>query len=835
MPDQRQEWKQLAFGGPDPNVGHARVPGQSGNGGARQVTAENVRLLSDGAFWFCRDQFYIEPPAVTPLSLFEYKTSSLNQLLAFASDGGLYRLTTDWSAASPTQWDYGYELFGTGTWSSLNTSGEPAWATDNTSGLSTNEEGCFALAQYNDYLYVALDSAQMLRWDGDSLIPVGLLGPFSPPVGSLAEENFTSTASEWIESDTGGFLTVTSNTVIATAMPSNQTTSYLYQPGLTIGDFEWRCQFNLDSAQDGATIGVLAVGADDLGGASGVNVSRGGSAYHLDCGGQVSIVPGTTYYLRLVRHGTVETLYVHITSDYSDTPGIASGTVATGGTQIQVMFGGTGGNTATVTATLSHLQMTVAASGGGEMLAGTYGYVLTFVECLENGAEVWESMPSPASVPITLTNTSGISLSGISTGPEPNGTNVMYRKLYRGFTTDASAGAEMGEYDFVARIEDNTTTTFTDTLASSGLGATFPYDYAIPPWCEDMVLHNDRAFFFRVTATSESYTAGLYYDASAPITTGLDNTVFYSELGAPWYCSIFNQFRVGDAALAVGGCSWRDQLFIFKTNGVHVYSGWTDETFDLSPLDDHGACAYRAWAAGSQGVMWASHDGLMFYDGAKVVMLASYTDGGLTRPRFDDGEYQKMCFSHGKYYFLSGTDLWWFDAQKAVFGCDTMGPVGDLGIQAFQLGDGQAHVLCGRTWDSSTSGGQEITVLHGGEDFSNFAGKGTGSTDYFAPIDIIFAPFVPEPNDMFTVTEIWLDASWTSSGDTTKDPKVYWSNDDMATWTEAGAAPQGNGKLVLRDVQGAPVYLRILATEAKDFRLYGAKAIVPSKQQRGYA
>lgn len=823
MPDQMQEWKQLAFGGPDPAVGHARVPAPG-----RQVAAENVRLLSDGSYRWCRDQFYIKPPAVTPLSLFEYKTSSLNRLLAFGNDGGLYRLTTNWPAAAKHQWDFGYELFPNTSWVSPNTSGNPAWATSDTTGLSTNTEGCFALAQYNDYLYLALDSAQMLRYDGTQLVPVGLLSPFSPPGGGGTAEDFTTTASPWTETDPSSYLTLTADTVTA-VMPASSVFCEVSRVVDALGDFTFTFEAQVDSMTDGSEFYLMLVVIPSAPDAS-ISVARSGSVYKLWLGTSAfaTVTPGVPFYVRWVTQGSVTSMYVYGESDYSDNPQVVtvSGYYAAGGEEIDIMRPGTPTHDA-FSGYLKNLVLEGAAQGSGDITAGTRRYVLTYVFADDNGAEIWESMPSDASPPFVSTGSGGFTLTNLALYSGNTYDYHAYRKLYRNLNG--------GEYDFLVRIDDNTTTTYNDTMPDTSLGETFPYDYAIPPWCKDMVLHNDRAFFFRVTQTSTSYTVGLYHDASAPYTTGLDNTVFYSELGKPWYCSIFNQFKVGDAAEALGGCSWHDQLFIFKTNGVHVYSGWTDETFDLQPLDDHGACAYRAWCAGSQGVMWASHDGLMFYDGAKVTMLASYTDGGLTRPRFDDGEYPKMCFSHGKYYFTSGDDLWWFDAQRAVFGCDTMGPIGNLGIQAFQLGDGQAHVLCGRTWDSSTSGGQEISVLHGGEDFTNFAGEGSSSTDYYAPIDIIFAPLVPEPDQLFTALEIWLDASWTSSGDSTRDPKVYWSNDDMATWTEAGAAPQGNGKLVLRDVQGAPIYLRIQATEAPDFCLYGAKVMVSRKQARGYA
>jgi hypothetical protein len=225
----------------------------------------------------------------------------------------------------------------------------------------------------------------------------------------------------------------------------------------------------------------------------------------------------------------------------------------------------------------------------------------------------------------------------------------------------------------------------------------------------------------------------------------------------------------------------------------------------------------------------------MFYDGSGVRMLASYVDGGLQRPQFSDGESPKMCFANGKYYFLSGTDLWWLDAASSTFGTDTMGPIGPAGIQGVQLGDGQAHVLAQRMWDTTTSALQQFTVLHTGEQFTNFAGAGSYPTSYYAPIDLIFAPIVPEPDQEVTVQEVWLDASWNANATPADAPMLYWSDDGMQSWNLAGPAPQGNMKLGFRGAKGGPMYLRLQANYAQDFHLYGAKVLLDVSQTRGDA
>jgi hypothetical protein len=289
---------------------------------------------------------------------------------------------------------------------------------------------------------------------------------------------------------------------------------------------------------------------------------------------------------------------------------------------------------------------------------------------------------------------------------------------------------------------------------------------------------------------------------------------------------------VGDSAPIVGLCSWRKHLFIFKTNGVWVLTGYDDDTFDLEYLDTNGLCAYRAYASSNAGVIWASHRGIMFFNGSNVQTLTSYVDGALTRPQFADGEYPKMAWANGRYYLLSGTDLYWWDSEYDVWGQETMGAVGTAGIQGFQLGDKQSHVLCLRKWNNTTSDSNEITALHTEEAFSDFASAGTSDGNYFAPIEVEFAPFIPEPDEDVVVTRFSLDGSWTNNDVAADKMNLYWGTTSAAS-TELGDAPQGARQYqVPNSVRGNPVYLRLAANYAEDFVLRNVK-VEFSKVTRG--
>ena len=133
---------------------------------------------------------------------------------------------------------------------------------------------------------------------------------------------------------------------------------------------------------------------------------------------------------------------------------------------------------AVFTGYIQNLSFNAEEFSAGDMLAGTYQYVYTWVRCLSTGEEIWESMPSPASGRIILADDEQISLTGIEAGPtlSTSQSDVMYRKLYRAETTDITGASSVGNYLFLARIENNTTTEWVDNTPSAHLGETFPYD-----------------------------------------------------------------------------------------------------------------------------------------------------------------------------------------------------------------------------------------------------------------------------------------------------------------------------------------------------------------------
>jgi hypothetical protein len=102
---------------------------------------------------------------------------------------------------------------------------------------------------------------------------------------------------------------------------------------------------------------------------------------------------------------------------------------------------------------------TLALAAGTQLGVGVYYYFVTWLDN-NNGETVYSANAQNIT---TTTNNQSVSVSGIPTGP----TGTAKRNLYR-----TKVGG--GPYYLLTTIADNTTTTYSDTTADSGLSATTP-------------------------------------------------------------------------------------------------------------------------------------------------------------------------------------------------------------------------------------------------------------------------------------------------------------------------------------------------------------------------
>lgn len=159
---------------------------------------------------------------------------------------------------------------------------------------------------------------------------------------------------------------------------------------------------------------------------------------------------------------------------------------------------------------------------------------------------------SSASVTFTITSTANgqVTVSNIYTFPVSHGVNQRY--LYR-----ANSG---GTFFRVTTINDNTTTSYTDNIAFTALGAAAPTDQGTPPKYSTIITHQNRLFC---------------NDLEEP------SLVWYSELANPYIFKSTNFEQIGDdSGELVRGFAVHDNgLVVFTDNAEYmIYMPDTEPT-----------------------------------------------------------------------------------------------------------------------------------------------------------------------------------------------------------------------------------------------------------------
>lgn len=181
--------------------------------------------------------------------------------------------------------------------------------------------------------------------------------------------------------------------------------------------------------------------------------------------------------------------------------------------------------------------MSVASNGAG-LLAGTYMWKTTYVN-----SQLVEGNGGPA-ITFTVTATGGqVNLTSIPVAPQSFG--VASRRVYR---TDAGGST----FKRVVELSDNTTTIYTDNIASSAVGVTMPSDNGVPPNYSTCIYHQNRVFV---------------NDANNP------NFVWYSDLGEPYTYKSTNFDLFGDASadLVKSFAIFDNSLVVFCENSTWIW------------------------------------------------------------------------------------------------------------------------------------------------------------------------------------------------------------------------------------------------------------------------
>jgi len=802
-------------------------------GEGQLIDARGVITETDGVIRWKRDQFRISETGRggNLLDIFEYKTGSHNQLLAFCSDQKLYTLETDWPAATPVQFAYGYQL----DWDDPG-NGNYAFSEAADSLQASGRHG-FAAAK--DVLLVGHREQATKRWNGAALTDVGFLPPpNAPTTPSGADEKFLT---DYTETEEGAedYLTLTDARITAAAMP--RTATGRVSKDFTAGyfnNFVHTFEAKLTAVDVSGRMGLWGVcnvadetypswQADDY-----MVLIAGRTAEYYSVQMYTSLevsIPcvisvNTSYYFTIKREGAQVTLYVYTDSDRSTL--IFVDTISCPGGAFRYLYGISANETAgaeTISGYIDGLNINEAGLGSGKLTVGNYSYCYTY------GNAEWESMPSPiANVTVSVADKS-ITISNLNVGPA----GTTWRRLYRSYTSSTAEGVYGDSYGLLVQVDtqdadENDITTYTDEVLPAYIGEPPAFDHAIPPRGDLLVHHNDRAFMAHCSCSSRSYDD---YE-----TSGLDNMLFWSELAEPYYWPGQNYARVGDSSPIMALVSWRGWLFIFKETSVWVLRGYTEDQFVLEQLtNEFGISNYNAAAAGPPGVVWRDKGGLMFTDGSNVRVLRDY-DIMSVDPPVSTVTHPTIAYHRQKFYILEGDYLLTWDPVRDSWAYEYFNET-TVGIRAFNFGRYQSHLLSYWEWNG---GHTYIGVKDTGQQFTYYDAQGVSESNaYFAPVQITLPALIARPGEEIVPLEVWIDGSWVAHGTEGRRPYIFLNDDaDYSTvagqnvWETTPLAPKdgdvigvlsgysyGVGGVSKKTNAFRELYIQIKATEAEDFVL----------------
>jgi len=204
-------------------------------------------------------------------------------------------------------------------------------------------------------------------------------------------------------------------------------------------------------------------------------------------------------------------------------------------------------------------------SGSG-VADGTYKYLVTFYVT----ATGQESNPFTLANAVSATTASPNNQVDLANIPVSGDSQVTARRIYR-----TTAGGSEFNAQLVTTINDNVSTTYSDTTPDASLGALVPLNHDTAPVFKKTVVYKGRGF-------------GI---------TGGDSTLYYSVLNNFWYWPqgqidtsvTADDFRElidpDDGDFITNIVPYYDLLLIFKRNSVYVWGGYDQTDFFVRKIE----------------------------------------------------------------------------------------------------------------------------------------------------------------------------------------------------------------------------------------------------------
>ena len=336
-----------------------------------------------------------------------------------------------------------------------------------------------------------------------------------------------------------------------------------------------------------------------------------------------------------------------------------------------------------------------AAGAAGYLGAGDYKYKYTYVD--EDG---YESNGSTTSAAITAAALNTISLTGVANSGDAK---VASKKIYR----TAVGGAI---YYYEGAIPNNTTETFSSTIADSSLGTAIKTNHTVPPSTSHLITkRRNKIYLAYIDYLYPSHTSDVEY------------------FPATW------RKRTGNSQKITGLLEQLSALPIVTDDSIERLVGTDEDNFELkNSYSTEGCVAVRSYVNCDNLIVYLGHNGINHFDGTTSGIFNQALNKYI-KDNIVDAYRHLSCATYwdNKYilcYPKTGgtypTETVWYDLKNKTYG-----------VYSFAFG-------CFSLWDKGTDGlklrGGSNTI---GQVYSVFSGlddDGSNLTCYDGPEPIDF-------------------------------------------------------------------------------------------------
>ena len=219
-----------------------------------------------------------------------------------------------------------------------------------------------------------------------------------------------------------------------------------------------------------------------------------------------------------------------------------------------------------------------SAGSSGYLGAGDYKYMYTWVD--EDG---YESNPSPTSDAITATALATISLTDVANSTDPK---IASKNIYR-----TSVGGAI--YYYEGEIADNTTTTFSSTIADSSLRTEVKTNHTAPPTTSHLIAKRRNKLYL-------AYNDYLYPSYTSDV-----------EYFPPLW-----RIRTGNSQKIKGLLEQLTALPVTTEDSIERLVGTGEDNFEFkNSYSTEGCVAIRSYVNCDNLIIYLGHNGINFFDG----------------------------------------------------------------------------------------------------------------------------------------------------------------------------------------------------------------------------